>query len=129
MATFGKIKPFNPLVDDWTIYQEKLQFFFTANGISGSLVPDGKLDAEEVTYASLVELLQSHYTKKQSIIVHRFHFNCRSRKTDESIAEYVAALRELALNCKFEKKELLEEMICDRFVCGVNHPGLAQAPF
>ncbi len=25
---------------------------------------------------------------------------------------------------QFEKKELLEEMIHDRFVCGVNHPGI-----
>ncbi len=89
-----------------------------------SQVPDSKFDAEGVTYASLVELIQSHYTKKQSIIVHRFNFNCRSRKIDESIAEYIAALRELALTCKFEMKELLEGMIRDHFVSAVNHPGI-----
>ena len=98
MATYGKIKPFNPAVDDWTIYQEKLKFYFSANGITDakkkrsilltvcgdstfkllrSLVPDGKLDAEAITYDSLVDLLKSHYTKKQSTIVHRFHFNSR----------------------------------------------------
>ena len=66
--------------------------------------PDSKLDAEEVTYATLVELLQSHYMKKQSIIVHRVNFNCCSWKTDESIAEYVAALRELALTCSLKRR-------------------------
>ena len=130
MAAYGKIKPFNPAVDDWTIYEEKLQFYFVADGIADaikkrsilltscgdstfkllrSLVPDGQLDAEAVTYTTLVDLLKAHYTKKQSTIVHRFNFNSRSRKPGEAIADYVAALRELALGFQFRTRELLEE--------------------
>lgn len=102
-ATCGKVKAFNPAVDDWDIYEEKLQFYFSANGITDasrkrsilltvsgdstyklmrSLVPDSKLDAEAVTYNSLVELL-----KKDSTIVHRYKFNIRSRKHGETISE------------------------------------------
>ena len=89
-----------------------------------SLVPDGKLDAADVTYASLCKLLKSHFTKKQSVMVHRFNFNTRVRKSSESIAEYIAALRELARNCNFGTTEILEEMLRDRLVCGVNHQGM-----
>ena len=145
MATYGKIQPFNPASDEWTLYVEKLQFYFVANGIVNavkkrsilltvcadstfkllrSLVPDGKLDADDVTYDSLVALLKDHYGPKHSTIVHRFHFNTRSRQPSESITVYVAALRELALDCKYGSTELLEEMLRDRLVCGVNHPGI-----
>ena len=108
MAMVGKVKPFNPAVDDWIIYEEKLQFYFAANGITDaarkrsilltvcgdptfkllrSLVPDGKLDAEDVTYDSLVELLKDHYTKTRSSLVYRFNFMGRYRKSGESIAQ------------------------------------------
>jgi hypothetical protein len=71
MTTYGKIKSFNPATDNWLIYQEKLQFYFDANRIEEaskkhsilltvcgdptfkllhSLVPDGKLNADAVTY-------------------------------------------------------------------------------
>jgi len=33
-ATYGKVRAFNPAVDDWTIYDEKLQFYFSSNRIS-----------------------------------------------------------------------------------------------
>ena len=69
-----------------------------------SLVPDGKLDADDITYDSLVGLLKSHYKKKQSIVMHWFNFNTRVRKPSESIANYIAALRELTMNCNFGSK-------------------------
>ena len=63
-------------------------------------------------------LLKDHYGPKHSTIVHRFHFNTRSRQPSESITVYVAALRELTLDCKYGSTELLEEMLRDRLVCG-----------
>ena len=41
----------------------------------GSVVPNGNLHAESVTYTSLVELLNAHHPKKQSTIVDRYKFN------------------------------------------------------
>ena len=145
MATYGKVKPFNPKANDWEVYEEQLRFYMVANNITDpakkrsilltvcgdhtfkllrSLVPDGKLDADDITYDSLVGLLKSHYKKKQSVVVHRFNFNTLARKPSESIADYIAALRELAMNCNFGSKERLEEMLRDRLVCGVNHHGI-----
>ena len=89
-----------------------------------SLVPGGKLDADDETFDSLMKLLKSHYAKKQSVVVHRFYFNTRSRKSSETIADYVAALRELALHCNYGATERLEEMLRDRLICGVNHSGI-----
>ena len=145
MATYGKIKPYNPKSDEWDVYEEKLHFYMDANGITDakkkrsilltvcgdstfkllrSLVPGGKMDAEDVTFDSLLKLLKSHYAKKQSVVVHRFYFNTRSRKPAETIADYVAALRELALHCNYGATERLEEMLRDRLICGVNHSGI-----
>ena len=56
--------------------------------------------------------------------MHIYNFNTRSRKPGESISDYIAALRELALLCKFGTRDLLEEMLRDRLVCGVNHQGI-----
>ncbi len=70
MASHGKVKPFNPKVDDWEVYEQQLWFYLHANGITDakkkrsilltfcgeqtfkllrSLVPDGKLDVDTVT--------------------------------------------------------------------------------
>ena len=110
MVTYGKVKAFNPKADDW---EEQLRCYMIANNITDSakkrsilltvcgdqtfkllqsLVPDGKLDADDLTYDSLVGLLKSHYKKKQTVVVHRFNFNTHARKPSESIADYIAAL-------------------------------------
>ena len=90
MATYGKVKVFNLKADYWEVYKEQLHFYMVANNITDaakkwsivltvcgdqtfkllrSLVPDGKLDADDITYDSLVGLLKSHYKKKQSVVV------------------------------------------------------------
>ena len=95
MATHGTMKTFNPQVDDWPTYIERLQHYFVANDVEDadkkrailltvcgvptykllrSLVPDGKLDGDDATYNSLVKLLKDHYNPTPSPIVQRFHF-------------------------------------------------------
>ena len=141
MATIGSVKNFNPQVDDWPTYIERLDHYFLANDVKDdakkrsillyvcgtptfkllrSLVKDGKLDS--VSYEALVKLLKDHYNPKPSTIVQRFHFNSRSRAPGESVANYVAALRDLALHCEYGDN--LPEMLRDRLVCGVNHKGI-----
>ena len=74
---------------------------------------------DEKSYDELVKILKLHYNPKPSVIVQGFHCNSRVRAPGESIASYIAALRELALHCKYGDK--LTEMLKDRLVCGVNH--------
>ena len=111
MATYSKIKPFNPASDNWTIYEDKLELYLAANSDADSEADDMKkgaillavcddqafklrckLDADDVTYDSLIALLRDHYSSKESTILYRFRcFNSRSRKQEETVAEYIAA--------------------------------------
>ena len=52
----------------------------------------------------------------------RFHFNSRSRRHDEMVASFVAALRELALHCEYG--DYLNDMLRDRLVHDINHKGI-----
>ena len=54
-----------------------------------------------------------------SSIVQRFKFYNGVRAEGESIANYVAALRQIAKYCEYG--DILNMMLRDRLVCGVNH--------
>ena len=59
---------------------------------------------------------------KPSFIVQRVKFYQRSIGPNEIVAQFVAALREIAKHCEY--KDNLQEMIRDRLVCGINHDGI-----
>ena len=141
MAIHGTITQFVPGEEDWTAYVERLNYYFIANEVTGvakkrsillsacgpktyklirSLVPADKID--ETAYDELVKLVQQYYDPKPSKIVQRYKFNTRARRDGESVATYVASLRELAEHCGYG--ETLQEMLRDRLVCGVRHVGI-----
>ena len=83
MATLGKIGKFQPSVEDWTQYVERLEFFFAANGITTvekkratllvvvgpttykllrSMVASNK--PGEVAFNEIVKVLSDHYSPK-----------------------------------------------------------------
>lgn len=67
--------------------------------------------------AELVKLIRDHLAPKPSEIVQRFKFNNRFRNEGESVADFVAALRNLAEHCEY--KDTLGMMLKDRIVCGI----------
>ena len=66
----------------------------------------------------LIDIVRKHHDPKPSAIVQRFRFNSRNRHTGESIAAYVAQLRQLAEHCEYGTT--LNDMLRDRLVCGVD---------
>ena len=141
MATHGTVSKFQPNKEDWSTYVEQLTFYFAANGVTEdkqqssillancgtatfklikSLLEAGKI--QTTPFKDLVALVQNHYEPKPSVIVQRYKFNTRSRKQGESVAAYIAALRELAEHCSYGAS--LPEMLRDRLVCGINHEGI-----
>ena len=66
------------------------------------------------TYRELVDIMKKHHNPTPSEMVES---NSRCRKSEESIAQYVAALRSLAEFCNFE--DSLSKMLKDRLVIGV----------
>ena len=129
------------LDSDFGEYVERLDQFFLANDI---VDPDRqravfltcmgprayallrKLAAPRVLATigidELCELLRAHQHPRPSQIVQRFRLNSRVRKQGESVAEYVAELRNLSEYCDYG--DHVFPMLRDRLVCGVNHPSI-----
>ena len=63
---------------------------------------------------------KGQYEPKPLIITERFHFHRRSQASGESIAEYMAELRQLASKCNFGA--YLEKALSDRLICGLKEP-------
>ena len=136
----GKIDHFDPELEEWSQYVERLGEFFKANGIVGeenkvkrratflsvvgpspykllrSILAPVKLS--EKTFEELADVLKNHYNPPPSEVMQRFRFNTRSRKLGESVATYVAELRRLAEFCNYGGS--LDKMIRDRLVSGIN---------
>ena len=136
MTTHGTIGPFEQGREDWTSYTERLEQYFTANGVEDAgkqraillsvcgaptyqvirnLVAPEK--PTTLSFKEIVTLVREHYCPPPSEIVQRFMFNTRSQKEGETIAEYVADLRRISEHCKFG--DTLDIMLRDRVVCGI----------
>ena len=115
MAVHGQLSAFNSTEDDWQSYTERLEFYFTANNIEDaekrraillsvcgaatykrikSLISPSK--PTEKSFDEIVQLMSDHYNPKPTATVQRCLFNARSRKPGESVAKFVAELKELA---------------------------------
>ena len=119
-TVLGQLDAFNPESDSVTVYIERVHLFFTANNI-----PDKKTvpvflstsgwksyehlrnfiaptPPETLKLSELTGVLKCHYEPKPLTIAERLHFHCRYRAPDETIAEFVAELRQLSTHCDFE---------------------------
>ena len=136
----GSIDQFNPALEEWAQYVERLGQFFEANGIVGeanaakrrstflSVVGPGPykvlrsilapVKPSAKTFEELTQVLTDYYSPPPSEVMQRFRFNTRFRKAGESVATYVAELRRLAEFCNYG--DSLEKMIRDRLVSGIN---------
>ena len=85
-----------------------------------NLVEDGKLDT--TSYDDIVKLVKGYYDPPPSITMQRYKFNTCIRNAKETVADYVAALREIAQHCEY--KDSLQDLLRDKLVCGVNHKGI-----
>lgn len=74
---------------------------------------------KEKSYQELAKLIQDHLVLKHSEIVQRFKLNNRFCNEGESVADFVAVLRNLAKHCEY--KDTLEIMLRDRIVCGIRY--------
>ena len=127
--------------ESWSTYTERLGHYFVANKVTEaeqkraillsvcgpttfklikSLADPSKFPT--MTFVELCALVKEYYEPLPSPIVQRYKFNTRNRAPGETVAGYVAALREIAEYCNYGTS--LSEMLRDRLVCGVNHDGI-----
>ena len=124
---------------DWEAYTEQLDLYFLANGVTDDqtkqaillsnvstetyqllkdlLVPATPKDSE-VTYSVILDRLQKHTKPEKSALVARYEFDNRSRQVSESVCDYVATLKHLASECKFNDVTRAERLR-DRLVSGI----------
>ena len=141
MATpYGRLQEFRPESDSIKGYLERVSLYFTANEVTiDKRVPILLSSIGASTYALLSDLLapvapgdksfddiakvlRGHFEPQRSVIAERFHFHKREQAAGETVADFDAALRKLAVHCKFEDK--LEDALRDRFVCGLRHEAI-----
>ena len=122
--------------EPFTVYLERLELFCEANGIteaakkkavflSGVGIDTYKLvrnlctpaEPKTKSLAEIIVLLKNHLAPDPNSILERFKFNKRDRKDGESVADYIAELRNLSRDCEYGDQ--LEEMLRDRLVCGI----------
>ena len=126
---------FHPDQEDWTAYVERLTFYFVANDVkdagkqkaillsacgSGTFTLIKNLatpkSLKELSFKDIALMVKEHYQPKPSVIMERFKFNSRVRQPGESIATFVAQLRQLSQKCGFKD---LDDQLRDRLVCGI----------
>ena len=103
-------------------YAEQLEFFFVANGVTDSkqkkafplsnfptgtyqltkdLVAPILLGEDSLTYYKIAKRLQKQLKPQKSALAARYEFDNRARKVGETVSQYVAVLRHLATDYKF----------------------------
>ena len=111
----GQVSAFDANQEDWVEYVERLELYFTANDIANpakkrailltavgpatyrlvkTLAIPGK--PTDLSFEDIVEKLKTHFNPKPSPIIKRYEFNTRKQQPNETISEYVAALRRIA---------------------------------
>jgi len=135
MSTYGKLKAFHPESENITTYLECVELYFLANGVpeakqvpalltsigtkNYSLVQSLVAPAapKDKTLEELETVLKAHFQPKPLVVAERFKFYRREQGPTESVLEYDAALRHLAITCDFGT--FLDQALRDRFVCGL----------
>ncbi|XP_027869143.1 uncharacterized protein K02A2.6-like [Xiphophorus couchianus] len=137
MAQVGKIDDFRPEVEPWTAYIERLEQNLEANdvdeekhvavllsvmgakayGLLRNLVQPEK--PKDKTFGEIVDILKEHYEPKPILVAERFRFNRCNQKTSQTVAHYVAELKQQAANCDFGAS--LDSALRDRFVSGIKN--------
>lgn len=73
-----------------------------------------------MAYADVKKILSNLYEPETNECLQRFAFRERKQKPNESILEYVLALRNLAQKCKFTPAEL-NSQLKDQLISGVKN--------
>ena len=96
--------------------KEQCCAFLYLNGQSGRDImrlADKEVNKIDVLFSRFEDYCRS----KQNVTLEQFKFNTRNQTADETVNQYVTALKLLARSCSFGVLE--DELIRDRVVCGI----------
>lgn len=137
MGPIGNIGEYRPDLTPIQVYIERFELFLEANSIEEGkrvhtfltvmgekayttlrnvLAPQLPTKAK---YEDLVDTLLQHYGPKRSVVAERYHFHRRIQGKDETLSDFIVALKELAATCNFGN--FLEDALRDRFIAGLHN--------
>ncbi|XP_067026439.1 uncharacterized protein [Acropora muricata] len=137
MALVGQVGEYVDGKEDIASYIERTELYFAANYVEKgnevvALLAVIGADAygvlcnlqapqrpKDKSFDELKEVLIGHYSPKPILIAVRFKFHRRNQPEGESVAQFVAELKRLALKCEFGA--FLEEALLDRLVCDLKN--------
>ncbi|XP_026322562.1 uncharacterized protein LOC113232139 [Hyposmocoma kahamanoa] len=132
----GSINVFNHNEQEWSVFYGKLKQFLKLNDVKedkkGPLLLTHLSDdtyrllqnlihpknLEEASYADILAVLSEHLTPKRCTFADRERFCEAKRATGESVEEWAARIRGLAVHCDFGSS--LEMLLTNRFVLGMS---------
>ena len=132
---YGQLNAFEPTEENISTYLERVSLFFDANGVPAdkkvstllTVIGPGNYGIirslvapalpKEKSYDQLVAVLVNHFQPKPLVIAERYRFYQRCQAPGETVQDFVADLRRLAITCDFG--EFLDQALRDRFVCGL----------
>ena len=75
----------------------------------------------------LFKKFEAHCLAQQNVTMERYRFHMRCQRKDETVSQFVTALKLLATSCKFG--ELMNDMIKDHIVCGISSEHVKRETF
>ena len=117
MVSYRKLSKFHPKAESITAYLKRVKLFFITNSVANdkkmvmflsmvrgkmySLLQDllAPKKPHDKLLPVLFQELEEHYKPQPLVITENFHR--RDQGANESIAEYIAELKQLATNCEF----------------------------
>lgn len=134
----NNIPQFSPRNESWLLWKEKLDIHFAEincteeNAKKATLLKSiGPIAYETLhnlcspdapvlkTFKELCNLLKSHYTPPVIVFRERKSFHTAIQSENETVAEWHARVKKLALSCKFG--DSLNAFVLDRFIMGINN--------
>lgn len=142
MSTIGRMGEFNPHEEEIESYVLRLKHYFKANNVKednqvsvlitvigpktlsvlSDLVSPDKVD--DKSYDTLKNVLEKHFSPKRLVVAERFNFYSRVQRPNESIADFVVALKHLSSSCKFST--FLKDALRDKLICGIHNESIRQ---
>ena len=134
----GTLKSFNSSTDDFEVWKLTFQSFLVANDVDptkekdkarGILLSSLGLDScsllmsllspdkpETTSLPQLLQTLTEHFKPAPKAIAERFRFMSRQQKSGETVSQFLAELRKIAMDCKFTD---LPQRLRDQFIFGL----------
>lgn len=128
---------FNPVTEDWIIYQEQMEQYFRANKITEEDIQVATLisligtpvykilrdlcypkNPKDKKYKDLCELLKKQYSPQLSDWRERAKFYELAQEPNEPVTEWYARIRSASVNCNFGER--LANVLKDKFVTGLH---------